>query len=76
MKLQVALQIEWEDSAEDTVTVTPGLQRSQSSPQKKQELVSCRRTDLYVLVALLAVRGAEKKQTSRYYINQDMKRSV
>lgn len=55
MKLQVALQIEWDD----TVRVIPGLQRSQSSPQKKQELVLCRITDLYVLVALLAVRQAE-----------------
>lgn len=53
----MAALTERDDSGEVTVSVIPGRQRLQSSPQKKQESVLCRRSELYVLVAFLAESG-------------------
>lgn len=44
---------------EDTAIAMPGLQRSQFSPQKKQEFMLCRTSERYVLVVFLAVRQEE-----------------
>lgn len=63
-KQQVALLAEWEDRGEEMMRDIPGRQRSQSAPQKEQEPLLRRMSELYALVALLAVRE-RRSQVSR-----------
>lgn len=53
----VVVVAEREDRGEERMRDIPGRQRSQSTPQKKQDLLLRRMSELYTLVALLAVRG-------------------